>query len=92
MSSFTVSQRHHLSRREAAARLDPFAQRMASEYSLDAAWRGNTAATFSRSGLEGSLFISDSSVKVEIDHGFALRPFSGKIRRGIEDGRATALR
>ena len=92
MSSFPVSRHHQLSRREAAARLNPFAQRMAGEYGLDVTWRGNHAATFSRSGLTGSLSISDACVVVEIHHDFALRLFSGKIRRGIEDGLATALR
>lgn len=92
MSSFTVAETHRLSIPEALARIRPLADRMANKYDLALTWRGDHAAGFRRSGLEGSLVIQATSVEVEIDLGFALRLFAGKIRRGIEAELAAARR
>lgn len=78
-----ISRRHTLGIDEAKARLDDLAEELGRELSLTYRWRDGDLV-FRGSGVDGTIGITQSSINIAVQLGFALMFVETKIRSAIE--------
>ncbi|MCH7831064.1 MAG: polyhydroxyalkanoic acid system family protein [Proteobacteria bacterium] len=79
-----IKREHRLGKDEARKRVDEIAARLNSKFKLRSAWQGDDLK-IDGSGVQGRIVVSDHSVDVELQLGFALKMFEGTIRSSIEE-------
>ena len=82
-----ISRQHRLGIDEAKARLDDLAEELGRELSLTHLWRGDNQ-DFHDIGVDGTISVTESSINVALQLGFALMFVEAKIRRTIESALA----
>jgi putative polyhydroxyalkanoate system protein len=74
---------HALSLAQAKKIAQQTADDLAAEYDLVSEWEGDTLH-FHRSGVEGSMHVSQQQITLDVKLGFLLRAFKGAFERHIE--------
>lgn len=83
MTDINISKTHELTLSEAKVAAQKVADRMAAEFDVQSEWKGNVLA-FQRSGVEGTLTITDRQAVLEIRLGMFYKMFSAAISEGAE--------
>ncbi|HEX4918226.1 MAG TPA: polyhydroxyalkanoic acid system family protein [Limnobacter sp.] len=83
MADIHAHRTHNLSLEEAKGIAQKLADQLQKEFQLDSQWRGNTL-NFSRSGVKGTLDVTDKDISLDISLGFMLKAFKGKIQSEID--------
>jgi putative polyhydroxyalkanoate system protein len=83
MADIKVVRKHRLSVAHARKIAQKTADDLASEYDLTSEWDGDTLR-FSRSGVNGSMAVSASEIRLDVKLGMLLSAFKGKIEQHIE--------
>ena len=82
MADISITQAHALPHGKAKDAAQKVADQMADEYDMALAWEGDVL-TFKRSGVAGSLTISDKFARLEITLGFLLKAFAPTIEEKV---------
>jgi putative polyhydroxyalkanoate system protein len=83
MPKFDVDIPHSLSADEARARIAGAAPKLEKEYGATCTWKGDRELVVARKGLDARVQIEEQRVHIELNLGFLLTAFSGKIKDGI---------
>ncbi|WP_437882535.1 polyhydroxyalkanoic acid system family protein [Pseudomonas sp. LRF_L74] len=83
MARISVERTHSLGHEAAREKAQALADRLASEYDVKYQWSGDTIE-FKRGGVDGSIAVGASDVRVEVNLGMLLSAMSGPIKREIE--------
>jgi putative polyhydroxyalkanoate system protein len=83
MAEIRVVRKHRLTVAQARKIAQQTADDLASEYDLESEWKGDTLH-FSRSGVDGSMAVSASEIRLDVKLGILLGAFKGKIEQHIE--------
>ncbi len=91
MAKLSIEQAHSLPIDEVKKRLQEVADRLAAKYGIDARWTSDREASLKRTGVSGTLSLTEQKVSVLLDLSFALLPLKGKIQERIERELRSAL-
>ena len=90
MARISVERTHSLGLEAAREKARPLVEKLASQYGLTPTWAGDTVK-LKRSGVNGTLQISENNVKVDVELGLLMSAMSGKIQSEIERSLDKAL-
>ena len=90
MAHISVERTHSLGLEAAREKARPLVEKLASQYGLTPTWAGDTVK-LKRSGVNGTLLISDNNVKVDVELGLLMSAMSGMIQAEIERSLDKAL-
>ena len=90
MARISVERTHSLGLEAAREKARPLVEKLASQYGLTPTWAGDTVK-LKRSGVNGTLLISDNNVKVDVELGLLMSAMSGTIKSEIEKALDKAL-
>jgi putative polyhydroxyalkanoate system protein len=82
MANIRIVHPHSLPPEQARAAAQQVADRIASDYAMQCAWRGDTLH-FERGGVKGALALEARQVQVEISLGLMMGAFAGPIEQKI---------
>lgn len=82
MADISITHTHKLQRQDAKAAAQTVADQMVAEYEMDAQWNGDVLL-FKRSGVFGSLTVSDEEARLEISLGFLFKAFAPTIEEKL---------
>lgn len=82
MADIRIKQPHKLPHKKAKAAAQKVADQMAAEYEMASEWDGDVLM-FKRSGVSGSLKVSDKDAVLEIKLGFLLKAFAPTIEEKV---------
>jgi putative polyhydroxyalkanoate system protein len=89
MATIDVTRAHSLPKAEAKNKAEEFAKSMQERFQLDWRWDGDSitfdAPSGAAKGTKGSVTVSDSSVRVQIDLPFILRVMKGTIEAKVDE-------
>lgn len=83
MAEIKVVRKHRLGVAQAKKIAQKTADDLAQEYGLRSAWDGDTLR-FSRSGVEGSMAVTPTEIRLQAKLGLVLSAFKAKIEQHIE--------
>lgn len=83
MSHIDIHRSHRLPLKEAKAKVEHIAERIAERFDVDYGWHGNTLE-FTRSGVQGLIAVSAKDVHVSVRLGFLLFALKSTIEREID--------
>lgn len=83
MSDIAFVRKHGLPIAKAKALVQKAADALAVEHQLRSEWHGDTLR-FSRAGINGSIYVTDSKIHLDVSLGFLLKPFKAKFVGEIE--------
>ena len=84
MADISITQQHSLSPDAARTAAQKVADKLAGEYGLNCKWEGDTLR-FDRSGVEGSLALSERQAALRIKLGFLMSAFAAPIEQKVAD-------
>lgn len=82
MADISITHTHKLPRHDAKEAAQKVADQMVAEYELNAQWNGDVLL-FTRSGVSGSLTVSDEEARLEISLGFLFKAFAPTIEEKL---------
>ena len=82
MADITLVEDHKLSMDAARAAAQKVADQMTSDYEMTCGWEGDVLA-FNRSGVSGTLALSEGRAQLEIKLGFMLKGFKCRIEEQV---------
>ena len=82
MADITIIQAHKLTMEAARIAAQKVADQMIIDYEMTADWSGDVL-TFKRSGVSGTLALSENQAQLEIALGFILKGFASKIEEQV---------
>jgi len=82
MADIEIRRAHHLGLKAARAAADKMADHLGKKFSLSGDWDGNTYK-FERTGLTGSLAISEKDLLLSVTLGFLLRTMKPSIEMAV---------
>ncbi|HJV85418.1 MAG TPA: polyhydroxyalkanoic acid system family protein [Noviherbaspirillum sp.] len=82
MADISITHAHKLTHKKAKAAAQKVAEQIAREYDMASEWEGDVLL-FSRSGVSGSLTVSEEEAILEIRLGFLLKAFAPTIEEKI---------
>lgn len=89
MSTIDIRRGHTLSREEARNRAEALAKAMESKFGLDWRWDGDRivfdALQGAAKGTKGSVDVSDTDVRVQIELPFLLRMLKGTVESKVQE-------
>jgi putative polyhydroxyalkanoate system protein len=83
MAEIKVVRKHRTTVAQAKKVAQKTADDLASEYDLKSEWQGDTLR-FTRSGVDGSMAVSASEIRLDVKLGMLLSAFKHKIEQHIE--------
>ncbi|HEU0199706.1 MAG TPA: polyhydroxyalkanoic acid system family protein [Burkholderiaceae bacterium] len=83
MSDIKYVQPHRLTLKQAKQAAQKAADDLSAEYDLSSEWDGDTLH-FHRSGVEGTMRVTEKAVELDVKLGFLLRPFKATFEEHIE--------
>lgn len=83
MSDIKYVQPHSLTLKQAKHAAQKAADDLGAEYDLTSEWDGDTLH-FHRSGVEGTMHVTEKAVELNVKLGFLLRPFKATFEEHIE--------
>ena len=84
MARITVTKPYSMSRDAIREAAEDLARGLQRDHGLRYRWQGDTA-TFSRSGVKGTLDISDDAITLSVELGLLASPFAKPIRQAVVD-------
>lgn len=82
MADICITETHKLPHIKAKAAAQEIAEQMAAEYDMTTRWHGDVLQ-FKRSGVSGTLTLSDKEARLEIALDFLLKAFAPTIEQKI---------
>ena len=82
MADISITHKHKLSHKKAKAAAQKVADQLAQEYDIESEWDGDVLH-FKRSGVSGTLELTDHVAQMEIKLGFMLKAFAATIEEHI---------
>jgi putative polyhydroxyalkanoate system protein len=82
MANIHLKQTHNKSESELRKIADELAEKLTEKFQLKSKWNGNTLE-FKRSGLHGSLILSDTEVSISLKLGIMMSTFAGTIKKEL---------
>ncbi len=82
MSDITIIQQHTLTMEAARQAAQKVADQMITDYEMVAEWNGDVLS-FKRSGVSGTLALSENQAQLTIALGFMLKGFASKIEEQV---------
>ena len=82
MADIQLKRAHSLGLRGAKEAADKMADKLGKQFNLNGTWKGNVL-NFERPGVNGTLAISESEMKLEVTLGFLLKAMKGPIERAV---------
>ena len=82
MTDIDIRRSHAVPVKDAKARVERIAERIAERFDVEYGWKGNTLQ-FMRSGVEGRIAVTAKDVQVHVRLGFLLFALKGAIEREI---------
>ena len=82
MADITLVQEHPLSMADAHAAAQKVADQMVADYEMTCSWEGDVLS-FKRSGVSGTLALSEGRAQLDINLGFMLKGFKSKIEEQV---------
>jgi len=79
MADISITQPHKLGHKKAKAAAQKVADKLAEEYDIESEWEDEDVLLFKRSGVSGRLELYEHEAIIEINLGFLLKAFAGKI-------------
>ncbi len=89
MADIDLSQNHTLGKAGARQKAEALVTSLGSSYSIKGAWAGDVFNI--TKPVEGKVTVSDTSVRVELSLGFAMRMMKGKIEEEVKKQLSKAL-
>ncbi|GAB3737021.1 polyhydroxyalkanoic acid system family protein [Silanimonas algicola] len=83
MTDIDIHRNHRVPLKEAKARVERIAERIAERFDVAYGWKGNTLQ-FSRSGVDGQIAVTAKDVRVMVRLGFLLFALKGSIEREVD--------
>ena len=83
MADISITQEHKLTHKKAKAAAQKVADRLAEEYDMESEWEDEHVLVFRRSGVSGRLELHEHEATIDINLGFLLKAFSGKIEEEV---------
>ncbi len=83
MADIKMVRKHHVTVAQAKKIAQKTADDLASEYDLESEWEGDTLK-FWRSGVNGSMVVTGSEIRLDVKLGMLLSAFRGKIEQHME--------
>ncbi|MGA2549870.1 MAG: polyhydroxyalkanoic acid system family protein [Burkholderiaceae bacterium] len=83
MSAIDLHRRHGVNLKQAKSAAKRLQSQIEKEFDLKGNWKGNTLH-FSRSGLSGTLVVTDKDVDIHVELGLLLSALRGRIQSEIE--------
>lgn len=83
MTDIDIRRSHSVPLKDAKARVERIAERIAERFDVDYGWKGNTLQ-FTRSGVDGQIAVTAKDVRVLVRLGFLLFALKGSIEREID--------
>ena len=80
MARVNVSQNHNKTENEVREIINNLTQDLKNRYGINPNWQGDNLVKFKRRGVSGQLQISDNKVTIDLDIGFLLSSYAGKIK------------
>jgi putative polyhydroxyalkanoate system protein len=80
MARVNVSQNHNKSDDDVRKIVNALADDLKRRYGINPNWQSDNLVSFKRRGVSGQLKISPSRVTIDLDVGFLLSAYSGKIK------------
>lgn len=84
MADINIVQAHSLNAEQARAAAQKVADKLAGDYQLSCAWRGDVL-TFERSGVQGALTLLSQRAEMVISLAFPMSAFSAAIEAKVAD-------
>ena len=84
MAGFSVSRSHSMSREEAREAAEELARELKTQYGLSYRWQGDTA-TFSGSGVDGTLSLDRDIISLKVKLGFLAAVFEQSLLRAVNE-------
>ncbi|HEX7642165.1 MAG TPA: polyhydroxyalkanoic acid system family protein [Burkholderiaceae bacterium] len=82
MADISITHKHKLSHKKAKAAAQKVADQLAEEYGIESEWDGDVLH-FKRSGVSGTLELTDHVAQMEIKLGFMLKAFGATIEEHV---------
>lgn len=82
MSNIHFKRTHPLTLAQAKKVVQKTADDLADEYGLQSDWNGSTLG-FNRSGVNGTIKVTESTIELEVKLGFLFKPFQAKFEKQI---------
>lgn len=82
MADITLVEDHALSMDDARAAAQKVADQMTADYEMTCGWDGDVLA-FKRSGVSGTLALTEGRARLDIKLGFMLKGFKSKIEEQV---------
>ncbi len=82
MANIHLKQTHNKSEPELRKIADELADKLSSKFQLTSKWNGNTL-DFKRSGLHGSLILSETEVSISLKLGIMMSTFASTIKKEL---------
>jgi len=89
MADIDLSQNHTLGKAGARQKAEALVTSLGSSYGIKGAWSGDVFNI--TKPVEGKVTVSDTSVRVELSLGFAMRMMKGKIEEEVKKQLSKAL-
>ena len=84
MADIALKRTHSLGLKGAHAAANKMAEKLGEKFDLTSTWSGNTM-NFTRPGVNGTLAVSESDMKLEVTLGFMLKMMKGPIERSVHE-------
>ena len=85
MATIEIRKAYTMDSEHLKAELDDLAARLGDHFSLECCWQSDSCLDFKRSGADGQINIDNEEVAIDINLGFLLQAFKGKIEQEIQD-------
>jgi putative polyhydroxyalkanoate system protein len=85
MAEISIVQEHHMTAPMARAAAQQVADKFAAEYGVTCRWEGENVLRFARTGVDGSLTLSDQRAALRIKLGFLMGAFASTIEAKATD-------
>jgi putative polyhydroxyalkanoate system protein len=83
MPKFELEVPHNLPLPEVKSRLDRAKGKLEAEYQATCTWHGDEKLEVARKGLNATVNLEASRLRVDVELGFLLSPLAGTIKTGI---------
>ncbi|MDZ5432343.1 polyhydroxyalkanoic acid system family protein [Pseudomonas fluorescens] len=90
MARISVERAHGLGKEAAREKADKLAQKLSDQYGLAPQWSGDTL-NLTRPGVKGAVYVSEGSIRVDVELGLMMSAMSGMIKSEIEKALDKAL-
>jgi len=84
MADISLVRAHKLGLKGAHTAANKMADKLGEKFDLTGTWSGNTL-NFSRPGVNGTLTVSETEMKLEVTLGFMLKMMKGPIERSVHE-------